>query len=101
MLSYLVHARNANEHGLEEITREEPPRFAFGFMGRPGGGLAPFEGYGGGFELKAVVDRGVRYEVPTTHLGEPLMRQKGPHMQRLAIAYYERAISEATAFVGP
>lgn len=118
LLRYIMHARNADEHGLRRIT--------LGTAARPRGFvLGPF-----GIDrlvepeatlMVAVYDRGVPYNPPTTHLGQPLnierpnmndvstfMALKSGTMQRpepfrvvsaLAIDYMAKILEEAESFV--
>jgi hypothetical protein len=112
LLSYLVHARNADEHTVTEIVEREAG----------GIGVNPAEGeglyiermeIGGGrvaiqspqrlkidfrparTRLVTAVDRGHTYAVPTSHLGQPLDAANIVGAAELAVGFYADALAEA------
>jgi hypothetical protein len=115
LLSYLVHARGAEEHSVEEIVGREPGRI----------GINPAEGRSlhikrmeqrdgklliesdqplmiefipARTKLLPITNRGRQYPVPTSHLGKPCDPQAVTALARLAATYYRSALSEAEAF---
>src|ERR1700730_9651435 len=87
LLRYLFHARNADEHTIEEITEPDETRITIaepnerivgamerGLIGRPNVPiLLKTEIVFKNLRLMDVVDKGTRYEVPKDHLGAPIM----------------------------
>lgn len=98
LLSYLLHARNALEHGIDinelvkvfseplkikvKITGQENP-LQLNF-GRPVWLLA-----------KPVKDRGVVYEVPKFHMDKSLEQSTLQYLAEMALPHFERLVSEA------
>ncbi len=86
LLLYASHARNVNEHDIAPIVKDwdanfrvdrpiNPTRFLWNPWSR---------------DLQAVVDRGVTYHPPTSHLSRTLSKQEQtpPGVAALAMAYY-------------
>jgi hypothetical protein len=115
LLSYLVNARGADEHTVEEITS------------RTSGGIAINQAFGnslhinhlsinngnifidskqpikiefipGKTKLIPVVNRGRTYEPPTTHLGGLLKNKEPIHLAEAGIEFYENFIEKAEEF---
>ncbi|MCP3462129.1 hypothetical protein [Bradyrhizobium sp. CCGUVB23] len=120
LLSYLLHARDAAEHGIERITEK-----------RGGGiGIGPKQGNSlyvkhmqisnghdgvhvevdpetmaqikvefipGKVHLVAVTDRGKVYQPPVTHLGKPISDLSPIVAAELAVKYLETKLAEAEA----
>jgi hypothetical protein len=109
LLSYVQHARNVDEHGIEPISKVLPGGFrggvivaeADGLRIRPSepGGPASITLFPPRLVLVAVVDRGVRYDVPTAHLGVRLVDPSPLVVAELAQAYLERLIEAAEGHV--
>lgn len=123
LLSYLLHARNADEHGIKDITRvakgEGQIRFYEPFdpaklegkkliIGRdPLGNLVLGKSSDAPFSVEVhneptcvlvpVKDRGVSYQPPTTHLGQQLDDTTPLAVGRLAVLYLEALINDARA----
>jgi hypothetical protein len=114
LLSYLQHARNTDEHGLESITGRRGPSVSAGEQGKgpmihhievPEGmrvasvafnerplQLRPHPPM---VSLAPVTDRGIRYEPPTIHLGNPMADLSPTTVARLAIDYLDGLIEKA------
>src|SRR3954451_15443611 len=99
LLSYVHHARNVDEHGLDHITLRRAQSLTFGFpetdeatvsfemmvdgngqmhvrnprVASPKGGIDSVEIANPSVGLVGVRDRGVGYEPPTIHLGKPIV----------------------------
>jgi hypothetical protein len=115
LLSYLINARGAEEHTVNEITE------------RSGNSIAINPAFGnelyiesltinqGKIDIKspmpikidfqpartrlvAVVNRGKTYNVPTSHLGQAVDHENVIRLAQLAQSYYTDAISSAEAF---
>lgn len=111
LLSYIHHARNADEHGIERITERKPASLGIGSSGATyikrmtvRHGLIEIEGDGsplkvtvipGRAELIAVFDHGDKYEPPTQHLGNAISDQSPLAVAELAIAYLRTMIDDA------
>jgi len=122
LLSYIKNARDTDEHGLMQITERTPGQIS----GRVTEGTiwsghvkstpesaeillhsddpsasATFQITSPNVKLVDVVNRGVRYGAPTTHLGQPIpdpLPNSYPHpvpVAELAIAHLEALIAEA------
>lgn len=99
LLKYLLHARNADEHGGEEITSTlEPAIIGIGFSVSKSGFYPGLMQGSARIGLKPVVDRGMRYDPPKEHLGQPLQKKSILHVAELATAYYASMIKEAEEF---
>lgn len=113
MLRYLLHARNADEHGISKITEVE--RGGIGIQVGGDGyvehmeinnaagrvdikyrGKNPlhFKFIPGEVKLLPVFDRGIKYDVPTTHLGRPI-EAKPLAVAKLTAEYLKSLIEEA------
>ena len=119
LLRYILHARNADEHGVERRVAPPIPAKPIGYT------LGPF-GMGrlvvpAATVMGPVYDRGVRYDPPTSHLGRPLnigrpnlkdmntfmalylgtMERPQPFrvVSALAIDYLAKVLDEAEGFV--
>ena len=113
LLCYLWHARNADEHTLENVTKLNPgyvkvtqaheidPKEQqamhahFEKDGRPYAILGIVEGVWPHPELMEVMDRGKHYMPPTTHLGQKLAETSPAHIGDLALAYLSAMLAEA------
>lgn len=122
LLAFLHHARNSDEHGLEQITQRAadginmrfPPaqRVAVGMdvmlddEGRlhvrnpqvrlPEGQVERIEIVNPRVELIPVTDRGRRYEPPRAHLDRPIEDRSPRGVAQLAIAHLEAILAEAS-----
>jgi hypothetical protein len=110
LLRYLLHARNADEHTLQQITEFNPGRAHVGqptaqeiadlhhqleHETRPHAVLGLAEVVFPHVVLKEVVDKGVRFSPPQSHLDVPLTNTSPAHVGDLALAYLEAMIKEA------
>lgn len=128
MLQYAMHARNANEHGIENITDTKPQQL--GIKLRPDTSVAVneltldargsspkvtmdaetaanFAAVGasivftpGSIKLVAVRDRGIDYEPPTSHFGVQIT-QSPLHIAELTALYLSNKIVEAQSKFDP
>jgi hypothetical protein len=112
VLSYLLHARNSDEHTLTEITKRTPGSISILPPPETGsvyirsltvhqgrieydGSPAIFQVTNPSVQLERVFDRGVWYDVPTQHLGNEL-RDTSPHgVAQSAIAFYADYVAGA------
>lgn len=112
LLSYLMHARNVDEHTIRQVVTKRPSSLKI--SGGPGGGTihrGVFSGDGQvgnlvcegaldidfvpeRMEIISVSDRGVLYDVPAHHLGVPMESLIPHHLARLALHYYESLLNE-------
>ncbi|MBS0126894.1 hypothetical protein [Thetidibacter halocola] len=114
LLQYLHQARNAEHHGLENSIDEGFGIWAYGkgeFSGFVDGNgkfhVTEFKPETPGAEievkysqnLKKVVNRGVSYELPASHLGKPLDDVSPIALAELAIVYYRGVLHEAKSLV--
>jgi hypothetical protein len=119
LLSYIRHARNADEHGIERIAEVTDSRVT---MGDPGehifierleisqdrvtgkvegvGTPATVRWYPGSVRLAAVLDRGDRYEPPRRHLGKRIAEVTPIGLAELTCTYLEEVIAEAETNFG-
>lgn len=119
-LSYLHHARNANEHGIKEVLELRPGGVG---IGHPSGsvyikelrvgrnGIEKLEGWGPGgsplvvqtypsrVELVPVYDSGVRFNPPSTFLGEPLVEATPVGLSAKVLEHMTYLFSEAEELV--
>jgi hypothetical protein len=51
-----------------------------------------------GFYPQTVTDRGVRYDPPDSHLGQPINDRTAAGLATLALKYLENMLAEARAF---
>jgi hypothetical protein len=117
LLSYIHHARNADEHGIERITELRPGSVAIGSTGATSiktltietnkEGTTKIEGETSGDPLRITVtpsaarlttvfDRGDKYEPPTEHLGAPISDPSPLVVAELALAYLRGLTDEAS-----
>jgi hypothetical protein len=112
LLRYLFHARNADEHTIEEIagpdetkiTIAEPnPRIVAAMeqgYGRPNAPiLLATEIVFKNLRLMDVVDKGDRYKVPEDHLGVPIVDPIPATVARLGLTYLNSILKEADDLV--
>jgi hypothetical protein len=95
LLSYLVNARGANEHGIEDIAREIPGQIqmlVFGGAVMASGGAVLTTASGEQCKLVPVTNRGSTYAVPTTHLGNPLAGADPPSLAETGLEFYRREV---------
>lgn len=111
LLSYLMHARNVDEHTIRQVVAKRPSSLKI--TGGPGGGTihrGVFSGdgqvgnlvYEGALdidfvpermEIIGVTDRGVLYDIPAHHLGLPLKSLIPHDLARLALDYYKSLLN--------
>jgi hypothetical protein len=121
LLKYLLHARDAAEHGIEKITEKKPSRIGIGpkqgnkleigyleLKSHPGG-IQMIKGdpktmeqiaitfVPGKVQLVAVTDRGTIYQPPTSHLGKAIGDVNPISVAELAVAYLDAKVGEAEA----
>lgn len=130
LLSYLWHARNADEHGVPSVTELEQQKMVLMANGKPVAAIEAMkraEGKGefqgtfqplGGSEpdlrnvneirvypdrakLIRVTDRGVGYDPPNSHLRDAIDEPGPITVATLMVAHVERLISEAEQLVAP
>ncbi len=112
LLSYLMHARNVDEHTIRQVVAKRPGSLKI--TGGPGGGTihrGMFSGdgqvgnlvYEGSLdidfvperlEIIGVTDRGVFYDIPTSHLNVPLKSLIPHELARLALDHYKSLVNE-------
>lgn len=121
LMSYLHHARNSEEHGLDHITQRGADSMTLGFpattevkvgfemmiddKGRmhvrnptvdsPNGGVNRVEVVNPRVELVPVRDRGVSYAPPEMHGSKPIVDRSPRGCAGLAISYLEDMLSQA------
>jgi hypothetical protein len=120
LLAYLHHARNADTHGLADVTARDDPGAQLLFIGPDGhqrGGWIKSIAFGpNGVEadwssddptaklvvqrtaplvLHDVKDSGVVYKVPTQHLGRQLDHKTPVEVAQLGASYLERMLATA------
>jgi hypothetical protein len=104
LLSYLVNARGANEHGIEDIAKEIPGQIQVLVFGgaavMSSGGAVLTTASGEQCKLVPVINRGSTYAVPTTHLGSPLAGADPPTLAETGLEFYRREV-EAIARLFP
>jgi hypothetical protein len=119
LLSYVAHARNVDEHGVEPITRRDPG--GIGINPKTGnvlhiGHISISRGtivvdpetarniritfVPERVALVAVRDRGREYPVPNEHLGRPLSGVSLINVAELALAFWGRTLAEAAQKFG-
>ena len=111
LLSYLMHARNVDEHTVRQVVAKRPGSLKI--TGGPGGGTihrGVFSGdgqvgnlvYEGALdidfvpermEIIGVTDRGVFYDIPAHHFGVPLKNLIPHDLARLALDYYKSLLN--------
>jgi hypothetical protein len=97
LLRYLHHARNADEHSLQDV---KPPLTALSISPDPitEPGLQTISitvGYG---HLVPITDSGVKYDVPKEHQGKSLTDTKLLTAAQLSLDYLEGIINDAKRF---
>lgn len=113
LLSYLHHARNADEHGVDFRPAKQPGRLLIGRGGQairldgtlgPGGMLRVTSLDGSTphveitqpqLELVPVTDRGITYSIPTHHLGKAIEHATPVECATLAIVYLQALLQDA------
>jgi hypothetical protein len=113
LLRYLSHARNADTHTIQDTLNQTPPGIGLGpaygnswYIDRleiSNGQITHYSGdkpmkvtfIPGRLELLTVVDRGVSYEPPKSHRGEPLSKTDPVSVAVLGLTYYEAFVEEA------
>jgi hypothetical protein len=116
LLSYLWHARNADEHTLGAVTHKDPgyarpveptaqerAQFEKEMVGfpHPFAVLGVVEAQFPHVKLLDVVDRGVIYKVPHVHKGGSIANPHPNNVGLLALKYLEETIQEAEALASP
>jgi hypothetical protein len=111
MLSYVLHARNADEHGISQVTRidnggiginvggdvehmelrQENGRLDVKYKGK---NPLHFNFIPGAVKLLPVFDRGIKYDAPKLHLGK-IIEQNPMTVARLTVDYLKRIIKDA------
>jgi hypothetical protein len=115
LLRYLHHARNADQHTIQQIVDHRPGHMTLNALGGGswyikhmeirGGQVVSYRGdkplvqtvHPPRIELLKVLDRGVSYAPPTEHAGRPLERRDPITIAELALAYYTEFVNEAAA----
>lgn len=117
LLMYLVQARGADEHTVEDIvektfsrmTIDAPPGSKTLHIKRlviKGGAITELDTPGGSIvkhepartRLLPVVNRGRKYEIPTSHLGKKLDPENVPELARIGVEFYRSFLAAAEAF---
>lgn len=115
LLSYLVNARGADEHSIEDITAKESG--GIGINPAEGnsltltnlkidGGNISFESdqavridfFPGKIRLLPITNRGRDYEVPTQHLDKALTSSDPVELSELAVIFYTEYFKEAESY---
>lgn len=122
LLSYLHHARNSDEHGLDYITRRGADAMTLGFpetnevkvgfemmidgkggmhirnpkIESPNGGVDRVEIVNPRVELVPVRDRGVSYNPPEMHRGRPIVNRGPDGISGLALSHLEALLEAAS-----
>jgi hypothetical protein len=96
LLSYLVNARGANEHGIQDIANEIPGQIQMLMFGgaaiMSSGGAVLTTASGEQCKLVPVINRGSTYAVPTTHLGSPLAGADPFTLVEAGLEFYRREV---------
>ena len=115
LLCYLIHARGADEHSINEIVEHqsggiginpaEGTSLRINRMQQRNGRLLidadqplKIEVIPGRVTLIPVTNRGRVYPVPTVHLGQPVDPRGVPELATLAVEYYRSALMAADTF---
>ena len=116
VLAYLINARGAHEHTVEEIVKKDPGSISIG-AGNEGSvrikrlmvadGKVEFEGDGdlliqfNPAELKPVliVNRGRDYPVPNEHMGIKLADNRITTIASLGLNFYKKVVLDTEAFL--
>jgi hypothetical protein len=122
LMSYLHHARNSDEHGIDYITQRGADAMTMKFpstnevrvgfemmiddsgamhirnptVESPNGGVDTIEVLNPRVELVAVKDRNVIYHPPQMHADRPVVDRSPVGCAHLAIAYLESVLEEAS-----
>ncbi|MDB5616218.1 hypothetical protein [Tardiphaga sp.] len=100
LLKYLLHARNADEHGIADVTQQKPEQIREV-------GVTPispndateltvhFDVVDPHVALTDVIDRSVSYSVPTTFRGGAIATAHPLNVGLLALSYAAEVLSEA------
>jgi hypothetical protein len=119
LLGYLLHARNADEHGIEPITQNHPGGIGI----RPKVGNTLHIGHmeisrgriyvdpetvknmevafiPARISLTTVRDRGIDYPPPSEHLGKPISESNPIQVAELALAFWEDTLAHAAREFG-
>jgi hypothetical protein len=116
LLSYIHHARNIDEHGIEQITELKPGSVGIGTTGttqverlrienRPEGVTVEAKTTGDPLvvsmtppqpRLISVIDHGDRYDPPKEHLGTPISDPSPIKIAELALSYLRSMTDEAS-----
>jgi hypothetical protein len=108
LLRYIHHARNADEHGLEQISTQVPG-YKLGEIESviydttpdmklkpfPSMVLRPVEIVPSSAMLFPILDRGVLYTPPSEHLGTKIANPSPIEVAELAVAYLRNMLAEA------
>lgn len=115
LLSYLVQARNVDEHGIANVVEESPGSVSIG-VGPKGwaryknltihNGNVSFEAEGDPLvvvqparpRLVPVANRGRKFDVPTSHLGNAVDHDDVIKLADTALRFYEDLLSAAETF---
>lgn len=101
LLRYLHHARNADVHGLVQITTQKPGFiYPVEFREHPAGsktGIVTFEMQDPHIALADAVDCGITYPVPREFEGEPISTPTPTMVGLLGLSWLERTLHEAKA----
>ena len=114
MLQYLRQARDSTHHSIQEIAQTNLGRAvpitdprpgeleeihqAARRLGKPYAILGGFEVVFPHVEVLDVVNRGVTFPRPASHLGKPLMTTTPAGIGDLALAYLDKMIGEVESF---
>lgn len=110
LLRYLHHARNANEHGIQDtahrkavgaviefpngkeaVLRVDSPDVIFEQQETGGAPIKRIIRY---TDLVPIFDRGVKYDPPTEHLGEAIDTRDPAKISAMALEYLRRIVAE-------
>jgi hypothetical protein len=108
LLKYIQHARNAEEHGIRQITDSASSHITLKGKGTAvtvvdtAPGTWTVTNVSGDVEfandkvcLVPVYDSGVRFDPPTKHLGQDLENKQPVGVAQLALNYFEQMFDEA------
>ena len=117
LLSYIRHARNADEHGVEPVTVQRPGGIGIGpkignslyvdhleirngemIIGPELAKNAKIEFIPASVHLSSVRDRGLDYQPPRNHLGTTLQETTPIVVAQAALKYLQTMLSEAEQF---
>jgi hypothetical protein len=115
LLSYLENARGADEHTIEEITERQPGGIGINaaignelhieHMTVKNGNIfikskqpIRIDFIPGKIKLKPIIKRGVTYNPPKTHLGNPIKSIEPIDVAEAGLNYYEDLIEEAEKY---